>query len=160
MPGEITRIEDKRQRTIAYCKRKRIIIKKCIEIALKCDQDVYLCMFDKNTGRMIELNTSDTFEPKTITELKSKKKEAGIPGGVAIHEKYSQKDYQTFLKNSTIKNNQCKTQNTLDDGNSSDNSIPKKVRKSSNIRIKKSYDKPKISQGDKVDKRSAIKKQS
>ena len=79
MDNNVERICNKRQRTIAYCKRKRIIIKKCIEIATKCDQDVYLCIFDKSTGRMVELNTNDDFNIKEITKMKQKEKNTGEP---------------------------------------------------------------------------------
>lgn len=127
MPEQITRIEDKRLRTIAYCKRKRIIIKKCIEIALKCDQDVYLCMYDKESGRMIELNTNDYFMPESILDIKKKTGKSGSQKNLVCLEKYTKRDYETFLRNSTIKDNQYKPSKSSPENSSSDNSNPKKM---------------------------------
>jgi hypothetical protein len=60
-------------------------------------------MFDKESGRMIELNINENFTAESILELKNKSEQNGSQ--LVRHEKYTKNDYETFLKNSTIKNN-------------------------------------------------------
>lgn len=57
----ISRIHDKNSRNVTYCKRKRGLIKKAIELSLLCEQYVFLIIFDKEKQRMIEYNSSNDF---------------------------------------------------------------------------------------------------
>jgi len=41
-------ISQKRNREVAYCKRKRSLLKKLIEISHLCDLDIFLVVFDKS----------------------------------------------------------------------------------------------------------------
>ena len=43
----IDKIADKNSRNVTYCKRKRGLIKKAIELSRLCDQQIYLIIFDK-----------------------------------------------------------------------------------------------------------------
>ena len=62
----IAKIEDKSSRNITYCKRKRGLIKKCIEMAKLCDQMVYLAMFDKNKQRLVLYQSDGDFSVPTL----------------------------------------------------------------------------------------------
>ena len=41
-------IKEKRKRDVIYCKRKRGLLKKLIEISRLCDLDIFLVVFDKS----------------------------------------------------------------------------------------------------------------
>lgn len=43
----IEKIENKNSRNVTYCKRKRGLIKKAIELSKLCEQFVYLVIYDK-----------------------------------------------------------------------------------------------------------------
>lgn len=49
----ITKIMDKNSRNVTYCKRKRGLIKKAIELSMLCEQSIYLAIFDKEKQRFI-----------------------------------------------------------------------------------------------------------
>lgn len=40
-------LPDKNQRNVAYCKRKRGLVKKAIELSKLCDQRIFLVIFDQ-----------------------------------------------------------------------------------------------------------------
>ncbi len=63
-------IQDKRKRTVMYCKKKRMIIKKCIEMAEQCNTDIYICFFDQSQERMVEFSSNVKLGPETILKIK------------------------------------------------------------------------------------------
>lgn len=40
------KIENKNQRSVAFCKRKRGFLKKAIELSRLCDQQIFMVMYD------------------------------------------------------------------------------------------------------------------
>ena len=64
--ASISLIKDKNTRNVTYCKRKRGLIKKAIELSKLCNQYVYLVIFDREKQRLIEYNSHSVFDHKLI----------------------------------------------------------------------------------------------
>ena len=47
------KIENKNQRNVAFCKRRRGFLKKAIELSRLCDQKIFLVIYDKERDRAI-----------------------------------------------------------------------------------------------------------
>ena len=65
----ISLIMDKNSRNVTYCKRKRGLVKKAIELSKLCNQYVYMVIFDKDKQRMIEYNSNLDFDYRVIGKL-------------------------------------------------------------------------------------------
>lgn len=50
-------IEDKNMRNITFCKRKRGLLKKTIEICSLCGLDMFMFVYDKDKKKMIEFRS-------------------------------------------------------------------------------------------------------
>lgn len=57
----IERIEDKINRNITYCKRKRGILKKAIELSKLCDQRIFLVVYDEHKQRLTQYSSHEDF---------------------------------------------------------------------------------------------------
>ena len=55
------KIEDKNQRSVAFCKRKRGFLKKAIELSRLCDQQIFLVMHDKDKDKVVYYQSDKTF---------------------------------------------------------------------------------------------------
>lgn len=62
-------LEDSKKREITYSKRKRNILRHCIEFSKMCNQDISLTMFDKDRQKLVQYSSSFDFSPKVATEL-------------------------------------------------------------------------------------------
>lgn len=47
------KIEDTNNRNVTYCKRKKGLIKKAMELSMLCSQDVYLSIFDQERQKLV-----------------------------------------------------------------------------------------------------------
>ena len=84
------------QRNITYCKRKRGLLKKIIELSSLCEQHVFLVLFDNAKERLVEYNSSDSFNIDTLRVfLKTSMLEN------FAYERYTNLDYSIFKRQST-----------------------------------------------------------
>ena len=91
----IEKIENKNSRNVTYCKRKRGLIKKAIELSKLCDQYVYLVVFDVEKQRLIEYNSSADFNAQIMPKLTSPSCTQHFK-----YERYDNGHYGYFEKNS------------------------------------------------------------
>ena len=56
-----SRIENDYQRSITFCKRKRGVIKKLIELSNLCEQMIYLAVYDHEKRRLVTYSSEEAF---------------------------------------------------------------------------------------------------
>lgn len=57
-------IENKMQRNVAFCKRKRGFLKKAIELSLLCAQNIMIIIHDPEKNKVVHYSSTDAFNPK------------------------------------------------------------------------------------------------
>lgn len=60
-------ISDKNSRNVTYCKRKRGLIKKAIELSTLCDQDIFMVVFDKQRQKMVQYSSTPDFDSEIVS---------------------------------------------------------------------------------------------
>ena len=90
----IEKITNKNQRNVTYCKRKRGLIKKAIELSKLCEQYIFLVIFDVEKQKLVQYNSSPDFCAKIMPKLTSP-----ICTQHFKHEQYDNSHYSVFEKN-------------------------------------------------------------
>ena len=90
----IEKITNKNQRNVTYCKRKRGLIKKAIELSKLCEQYIFLVIFDVEKQKLVQYNSSTDFCAKIMPKLTSP-----ICTQHFKHEQYDNSHYSVFEKN-------------------------------------------------------------
>ena len=93
----IEKITNKNQRNVTYCKRKRGLIKKAIELSKLCDQYIFLVIFDVEKQKLVQYNSSSDFCAKIMPKLTSP-----ICTQHFKHEQYDNTHYSVFEKNGAV----------------------------------------------------------
>jgi L-rhamnose mutarotase len=65
-------IQDIKKRGVSYCKRKKNLMRKLIEISKLCDVNIYLVIFDKEKQTMLEYWSEKEFDLDIIKQLTSR----------------------------------------------------------------------------------------
>ena len=56
--SDLAPISNTRAKNVTYCKRKRGLIKKAMELVQLCDQQICLVIFDESKKRVINYNST------------------------------------------------------------------------------------------------------
>jgi len=83
----IEKITNEREKQVTFCKRKKGIIKKAIELSKLCDTYIYFVIFDQNKQKLIEFKSDSEFDIKVVQQLC----DPGLPSKI-VHEQYSNSD--------------------------------------------------------------------
>ena len=90
------RVLGKKEKNITFAKRKRGLIKKCIEISQLCDLYLHLAIFDQVNQKVVEFCSHEEFTAYVVTRLL----DPDLPSKI-VHEKYTNKDLDSFVLKET-----------------------------------------------------------
>ena len=62
-------IMNKEKRNVAYCKRKKGVVKKAIELSKLCNLDILIVMFDKEKQKLYEFRSEKKFDIKICNRM-------------------------------------------------------------------------------------------
>jgi hypothetical protein len=91
-------VESKSSREQTYSKRKRNILKQCIELSKMCGQDICLTIFDKLRQRYVLYCSSDEFTPMITANLLSPENHPYI-----YVQSYTNENYQQLVQGREMK---------------------------------------------------------
>lgn len=69
--GTMKLIENKASRNVTYCKRKRGLIKKAMELSLLCEQEIMVVIYDKSKKKLVMYNSTEEMTPEVVIDLLS-----------------------------------------------------------------------------------------
>ena len=58
---KLSLIDNRMQRNVAFCKRKRGFLKKAIELSCLCDQRILIVIYDEERRRVVQFSSEDDF---------------------------------------------------------------------------------------------------
>ena len=90
-------IEDKINRNITFCKRKRGILKKAMELSKLCDQKICLVLYDEQKKRMTQYQSHNDFTLQTVLDICGDELSS-----LMTIESYTNTDYELLESNMSI----------------------------------------------------------
>jgi hypothetical protein len=65
----LQKIEDYESQRVSLVKRRKGIVKKCIELNIMCQQDVFLVIFDRQKQKLLEYRSDPDMDLKLVRHL-------------------------------------------------------------------------------------------
>ena len=62
-------IDSSLARNVTYCKRKRGLLKKAMEISILCGQQVFMICYDQTKEKLVMYRSSDDLDAAQVTQL-------------------------------------------------------------------------------------------
>ena len=110
----------KEKRNVAYCKRKKGVVKKAIELSKLCNLDILIVMFDKEKQKLYEFRSDKQFDIKICNRML----DSDIRWQLN-HKMETNEDYKTLYDGSkkfnelkSVSNSKSKSQSCSEGGNS------------------------------------------
>lgn len=66
---EVKLIQDLVQRNVTYCKRKKVLLKKSMELSILCGQDVSVIIHDKKKKSLVVYRSTPDFTSNKIDRI-------------------------------------------------------------------------------------------
>ena len=88
-------IREEQRRNIAFCKKKKDLLKRSIDMSVQCDISVMLVIYDQHKKRMTYYTSSEDFNMLNAFEAK---KEAKLPKNVHKFERFTNADFDAVKK--------------------------------------------------------------
>lgn len=90
-------IRDRVSRNVTFCKRKKGLIKKAMELSLLCGQQMAMYFFDSDKSKLVIYNSSSDFDVKKISLLLN-----GPFSKNDFYEEYTNDDYGAICNSKVI----------------------------------------------------------
>ena len=89
---QVTPIENKALKNVTYCKRKRGLIKKAMELSMLCDQQISLVVFDQKKNKIVSYTSKgfSHFDAADMVKIHTEKKNKKL-------ESYNNLHYENFV---------------------------------------------------------------
>ena len=65
------KIQDENSRNVTYCKRKKGLVKKAMELSLLCNQQIYLSVFDQDRQKLVVYSSTDEYDGQIAAQAES-----------------------------------------------------------------------------------------
>ena len=91
---QVERIENNEKRNLTYCKRKKGLLKKAMELSKLCEQDIYLVIYDKEKQKLTEYCSTTNINAKICEVITTK-----FAQDFNQFQKYTNDDYQNLVEN-------------------------------------------------------------
>ncbi len=87
-------IEDYRKRSIAFCKKKKDVLKRLMDLSISCNQHALLVVYDEEQKRMVYYSSSHDFDMMRALDAK---KTAKDPKNISMYERFTNNDYDAMF---------------------------------------------------------------
>ena len=92
--NRVSPIPDVQKRKVAFCRMKKDLLKRSMELSQMCDMQVLLVVYDEQKSRMTLYQSQEEFD---LTRVHMCKKEAKEPENIHKFERFTNSDYKSII---------------------------------------------------------------